>query len=97
MTLVSQLAKSVNNDTKDDIDEQNIDNDKENKWKYIHCPIVRICYADCIESVSNSSSTSESIVESGNESLEEIIGIIASTACTFHIVLVKVDETEDTE
>lgn len=97
MTLVPQLTKSINNDTKDNINEKDIDNNKEDNGKYIHGPIVRIGDADCLESVSNAPTTSEAIVNGGNEGLQQTVGIVALTSCTLHIVLMQIDESKYTE
>ena len=42
LPLVTQLSESVNDDSKDDVDEEDVDDDEETQLKSVHLPVLRV-------------------------------------------------------
>ena len=83
---------------KAELNGMDVDDDEEGQLEDVHSPVVRGSDADGVESVSDATSRTESIVEGADEGLQETVGIVARLLSRgLHVILPQVQEPEDAE
>ena len=67
VSLISHVCKGIDNDTKDEIQKQNDNHNEEGNVKHPSWPILLLILVQLLEHISNTSTRSESIIESGGK------------------------------